>query len=183
MSGREHESPDGDERKTEPGMPDPTAVVQKMFEAFGRGDVAGILETVHPESRWTYIGANPRPRRASLHGHAGVRRFFQRILDRLDMRAFEPREFVVQGSTVVVFGSESGVVRETQEPFSNDWVQKYVVRSGQITEMEELNIAAGDQGRPERSDPRKSPGREERIDEALKMTFPASDPPAWPSGP
>jgi hypothetical protein len=177
----EHSSGAG--RGPEPEIPDPATVVRKLFDAFRRQDVTGILETVHPESRWTYIGANPQPRRASMYGHDEVRRFFRRIGDRLDVRSFEPREFVVQGAIVVVFGSESGVIRETQEPFRNDWVQKYVIRDGKITEMEELNIAAGEPGRPSRSRPREGPGREERIDDALRMTFPASDPPSWPSDP
>lgn len=176
MNGRES-------RHVEPETSDPMGVVRQMFEAFGRGDVSGIIETVDSGSRWTYIGANPEPRSASMDGHEGVRRFFQRILDRLDMSAFEPREFVVQGPTVVVSGSESGVVRKTREPFHNEWVQKYVVRDGKTTEMEELNIAIVKPDRPERSAPPEAPRREERIDDALRMTFPASDPPSWPSHP
>lgn len=176
MNGREHEN-----GRARAEVSSPVAVVREMFDAFAREDVAGILETVDPDSRWTYIGANPAPRRASLDGHEGVRRFFRRILDRLDMSSFDPREFVVQGPTVVVFGSESGVVRKTEEPFHNEWVQKYVVRDGKITEMEELNISVGEPDRPKRSDRRAATGREDRIDDALKMTFPASDPPSWPS--
>lgn len=176
MNSRERES-----GRAEAEMSDPVAVVREMFDAFARGDVAGILETVDPDSRWIYIGANPEPRRASLEGHEGVRRFFQRILDRLDMSAFEPREFVVQGPTVVVFGSESGVVRKTRKPFHNEWVQKYVVRNGKITEMEEFNLSIGEAEGTRRSRPPAAPRREERIDDALRMTFPASDPPSWPS--
>lgn len=176
MDSSEHKK-----RRPEPELSSPVTVVREMFDAFGRGDVSGILETVDPESRWTYIGANPEPRRASMEGHEGVRRFFQRILDRLDMSSFEPREFVVQGPTVVVFGSESGVVRKTREPFRNEWVQKYVVRNGKITEMEEFNISVEEPDRPRGSEMPGAPGREDRIDDALRMTFPASDPPSWPS--
>jgi ketosteroid isomerase-like protein len=41
---------------------------------------------------------------------------------------------------VVVFGFESGTVKATGGRFRNEWAQKYVVRSGLITEMEEYNI-------------------------------------------
>lgn len=119
---------------------EPSSVVRRVFEAFRRGDVAGILATVHPDSRWTYVGANPRPRRALMQGHDEVRRFFERILGRLDMHSFEPREFIAEGSTIVVFGTEQGVVRATGEPFRNEWVQRYVVMDGLITEMVEFNI-------------------------------------------
>lgn len=127
-------------KQVDPGASDPRAVVRRMFNAFRRGDLSRLLETVHPDSRWTYFGANPRPSHAHMKGHDEVRRFFERILSRLEMHSFEPGEFVVEDSTVVVFGTEEGVVRKTGEPFHNEWVQKYVVTSGLITEMVELNV-------------------------------------------
>lgn len=118
----------------------PIETVRRMFAAFGAGDLDSLLATVHPDSRWTYYGANPRLTRAQFQGHAEVRRFFTRILERLDMTEFNMDEFVVQGDIVVIFGSEAGTVRRTGQPFRNEWAQKYVVREGQIVEMAEYNI-------------------------------------------
>lgn len=118
----------------------PLATVKRMFEAFGNGDLDGLLETVHPDSRWTYVGANPRPAKGVYVGKDRVRKFFERILRSLDMTTFHPREFVTENDTVVVFGFESGTVKATGDPFRNEWVQKYVVRNDLITEMEEYNI-------------------------------------------
>lgn len=122
------------------GTHDPTSIVQRMFAAFGAGDLDALLETVHPQSRWTYYGANPRLGRAEFSGHAAVRRFFEGILERLEMTAFETREFVAEGDTVVIFGGEAGTVRSTGAPFRNEWSQKYVVQDGLITTMVEYNI-------------------------------------------
>ena len=119
---------------------DPLHVVRQMFAAFRTGDVDRLLETVHADSRWTYIGANPRLTKAELVGHASIRRFFEGIIRRLEMTAFDTTEFVVQGDTVVAFGSESGTVRSSGAPFRNEWVQKYVVRDNHITQMVEYNI-------------------------------------------
>ena len=119
---------------------DPLSTVKRMFEAFGNGDLNGLIETVHPDSRWTYVGANPRPAKGVYVGKDGVRKFFGNILRNLEMTAFHPREFVTEYDTVVVFGFESGTVRATGKPFRNEWAQKYVVRDGLITEMEEYNI-------------------------------------------
>ena len=73
-------------------------------------------------------------------GRANVRRFFERIIRRLEMSAFDTTELVVQGDTVVVFGGESGTVRSTGAAFRNEWVQKYVVEDNRIVEMAEYNI-------------------------------------------
>lgn len=69
-----------------------------------------------------------------------MRKFFARILERLDITEFNTDAFVVQGDTVVVFGSEAGTVRATGQAFRNVWSQKYVVRDGQIVEMAEYNV-------------------------------------------
>lgn len=118
----------------------PGATVRRMFAAFGARDLDALLTTVHPESRWTYVGANPQLSRAEFTGHAQVRRFFERILERLDVAAFNTDQFVVDGDTVVIFGSESGIVKATRQPFRNEWSQKYVVKGGLIVEMTEYNI-------------------------------------------
>jgi uncharacterized protein len=118
----------------------PAETVRRMFAAFGARDLDALLETVHPDSRWTYFGANPQLSRAEFTGRPQVRRFFERILDRLEITAFNTDQFVVQGDTVVIVGSESGTVRGTQQPFRNEWSQKYVVRDGLIVAMVEYNI-------------------------------------------
>jgi ketosteroid isomerase-like protein len=118
----------------------PTATVQRMFAAFQAGDLDALLETVHPDSRWAYFGANPRLSAAEFSGHAAVRKFFARILERLAMSEFCADSFVAQGETVVVFGSEAGSVRATGQVFRNVWAQKYVVRDGLIVEMAEYNV-------------------------------------------
>ena len=122
------------------GADDALATVQRMFAAFTAGNLDALLATVHETSRWTYYGANPGLSAAELEGHAAVRKFFERILERLEMSEFNTDEFVVQGDTVVIFGSEAGTVRATGKRFRNVWTQKYVVRDGVIVRMVEYNI-------------------------------------------
>lgn len=119
---------------------DPLIVVQRMFSAFSAGNLDALVDTVHPESRWHYLGANPGLSNAQFSGKASVRSFFERILKRLDMTVFSPDHYVVQGHAVAVFGHEEGSIRKTGQTFRNEWVQKYVVVDGLITEMTEYNI-------------------------------------------
>jgi uncharacterized protein len=118
----------------------PLPTVQRMLEAFAKGDLDRLLETVHPDSRLTYVGANPRPAKRVYVGRKDVRKFFGKIIQNLTITTFHPREFVTENDTVVVIGFESGTVTATGHPFRNEWVQKYVVQDDLITEMEEYNI-------------------------------------------
>ena len=119
---------------------DPAGTVQRMFAAFRAGDFEDLLDTIHPDSRWTDFGSNPKLAKAEIVGKDGGRRFFERITKRLEMKAFEANESVLEGNTVVIFGSESGTVRATGERFRNEWFQKYVVYENQIARMVEYNI-------------------------------------------
>jgi len=118
----------------------PVAVVQRMLEAFEDRDLDRLVETVHRDSRWTYVGANPRPAKGVYVGRDGVRKFFGNIIRNLTITIFDAREFVTEANSVVIIGSESGTVNATGNPFRNEWAQKYVVQNGLITEMEEYNI-------------------------------------------
>ena len=45
------------------------ALVREAYEAYGRGDVAGMMEFVDPELEWTYLDPafeNPEPQ--TCHG-------------------------------------------------------------------------------------------------------------------
>ena len=118
----------------------PLPTVQRMFEAFAKGDLDRVLETVHPDSRWTYVGANPRISKRVYVGQKDVRKFFGKIIQNFDITTFHPREFVTENDTVVVIGFESGAATATGHPFRNEWVKKFVVQDDLITEMEEYNI-------------------------------------------
>jgi ketosteroid isomerase-like protein len=61
----------------------PVAVVQRMLEAFEDRNLDRLVETVHPDSRWTYVGANPRPAKGVYVGRDGVRKFFESIIRNL----------------------------------------------------------------------------------------------------
>ena len=52
-------------------------------------DHGGLLATVHPESRWTYVGANPRRMKGVLVGRDGARKFLRNILRNLTID-FQP---------------------------------------------------------------------------------------------
>lgn len=118
----------------------PRGTVERLFAAFNAGDLDELMNTVHADSPWTYIGANPKLSRVEFTGHEKVRKFFEGILKRLDITEFNTDEFNEQGNTVVIFGGEAGTVRATNQRFRNEWTQAYTVHENLITRMAEYNI-------------------------------------------
>jgi ketosteroid isomerase-like protein len=80
---------------------DHVATVRSLYEAFGRGDVATIIDAVAEDVEWE-VGAvdHGLPLLAPGRGKAHVATFFQQLAD-VDFKRFEPR---------VVFGSGDHVM-------------------------------------------------------------------------
>lgn len=76
--------------------------VQEIYAAFGRGDVAAILERLDPNIEWEY-DASPTevPWLQPRHGRTGATEFFT-SLGEIEIHRFEPKAILAEGNLVVV---------------------------------------------------------------------------------
>src|SRR5687768_2720793 len=125
-------------------------VLQAMFDAFKKGDLAGALESVDPA-----IEGEPSstfPGQEVYRGHEGVLRFFAMFFEAWDEYHAEPVEFIDAGDNVVVVvrqrarGKGSGVLIES------DMFQVWTLRGGKAVRVrvsdsreEALRLAEGSQ--------------------------------------
>lgn len=113
------------------------SVVQKMFAAFGTGDVEKFLETVSDDTVWVYHGTQVIPK-GVYEGVEGARAFITGILNNTEILNFEPLEYISQDNKVVVLGREHQRVKKTGKELKQQWVQVYTVENDLITRMEEF---------------------------------------------
>ena len=80
--------------------------VRAIYECFGRGDVQGILDRVHPDVEWERwdegnslqdAGYPPMQRR---DGHDGVVAFLAAVQETIELPVFELRAVLEDGDTV-----------------------------------------------------------------------------------
>lgn len=113
------------------------SVVEKMFTAFGSGDVENFVATVSNDTIWIYHGTQIIPN-GTFEGKDGVRKFFNNILNNTEVLSFEPKEYIVEGNKVVVLGQEHQKVKRSGRELKQKWVQIYTVENDLITKMEEF---------------------------------------------
>jgi uncharacterized protein len=113
------------------------SVVEKMFKAFGNGDMEGFLATVSEDTLWIYHGTQVIPK-GTFENKEGVRIFFSNILERTEIINFEPQQYIVEGDTVVVLGKEHQRVKRSGRELKQKWVQIYTIKNDLITKMEEF---------------------------------------------
>jgi hypothetical protein len=105
-------------------------VVQAIFEAFGRGDVPGVLSHLAEDVEWRAPGPASVPYRGDRRGHAGATEFFVQLGSHVEFEFFEPGAFVAEGDRVVALGRERGRVRGTGRTFDNEWALVFTLDGG-----------------------------------------------------
>ena len=121
-----------------------TQVVKDAYAAFGRGDVQGILATLHDDVVWKPVhgAASYVPTAGERRGKAAVAEFFRAVAESMTFEQFEPREFVAQGETVVAIGHYRAVTKATGKPFESDFVMVFTLRNGKVATFREFTDSA-----------------------------------------
>jgi len=113
------------------------SIVEKMFAAFGNGDVEKFLETVSSDTVWIYHGTQIIPKN-TYEGIEGARTFINSILNNTEIINFEPQQYICEDNQVVVLGREHQRVKRSGKELKQKWVQVYTVKNDLITRMEEF---------------------------------------------
>jgi ketosteroid isomerase-like protein len=114
----------------------PIDTVKSIYAAFGRGDMAAILGHLDPEIEWEVFGPPHIDGMGLSRGHAGVLKFFEALAN-VEMLAYEPRNFLADGDTVVVLGRENGRYRDTGRSWKANWAQVFRFAAGRVVRYTE----------------------------------------------
>ena len=110
-----------------------TSIVQKVYEAFGRGDVPALLEMVADDVDWEFVGSPGLPYAGRRRGKKQVADFFAAIPVADRIQAFEPREFIEADGHVTVLGWEKSTAIDTGKDFESDWIHLFSLKDGKVT--------------------------------------------------
>ena len=111
-------------------------VVQKLFAAFGQGNIPAALDILAEDVDWQSPVRRSPPGEISWakprHGRTEVAKFFKELSEKMQIELMETLEFTAQGDRVVVEGRNRGSVRSTGRTYEHDWVMVFTVRGGKI---------------------------------------------------
>ena len=113
-------------------------IIQRGYDAFGRGDINGLLELLDDQVQWVTPGPPELATSGKRTGRQEVAGFFEAVNQLFDIRRFEPREFITHGDRVVVLGSETAAARSTGKVIDLDWVHVFTLRSGKVVALQEF---------------------------------------------
>ena len=113
-------------------------IVRQGYEAFGRGDINGLLALLDEQVQWVAPGPPELATSGRRTGREAVGEFFGKVNEVFDIQRFEPKEFILQGDRAVVLGSETAHVRASGITLELDWVHVFTLRGGKVVAFEEF---------------------------------------------
>jgi ketosteroid isomerase-like protein len=119
-----------------------TGLVQLAYGYFQSGDIPTLLGLLSEDVEWLIPGPESVPVTGKWLGREQVGRFFQTLSDTLEVRQFEPREFVAQDEKVVALGHYAWQARSTGREWESDFVHAFTVRGETVTRFQEYTDTA-----------------------------------------
>jgi ketosteroid isomerase-like protein len=120
-----------------------TALIQGLYAAFLRGDIAPILDALAPEAPWHVHGLpTDHPAMGVFNGPAGAERFFATIAEVQEAREFTPREFYATDDKVFVLGHYAWTMRASGRQVASDWVHIFTIKDGKVAAFDEFTDTA-----------------------------------------
>jgi ketosteroid isomerase-like protein len=114
-------------------------LVQQLYGAFGKGDIATLMNSMSADIAWHSGGrASDYPGFGPRNGHAEVQEFFKIIAENNEFTHFTPREFYAAGDKVFVLGDYALTLRKTGKTFASDWAHIFTIRDGKVTGFREF---------------------------------------------
>ena len=130
---------------------DNIALVQRLYAAFGRGDLETIYAALAPDIRWEVTGLREDyPLFGPRRGIEGVKEFFETLQRTEDFSDFTPQEFHGSGDKVFILGHYAITVKTNGGKIDTDWCHVFTIRDGRVTAWREFTdtaqIAAANRG-------------------------------------
>ena len=111
---------------------DNIALVNKLYEAFARGDIQTILDNVTDDIQWSNPGPSSLPYAGDRTGPAQVREFFDKLVGTQENPNLTIEQIIAQGDAVATLGRYSGKVKATGKSFDSPVGHFFTIRGGKV---------------------------------------------------
>jgi ketosteroid isomerase-like protein len=113
--------------------------VQEVYEAFGRGDIASVMDALADDVLWICYAATPF--NGVYRGKQGVAEFIGKR-ELVELERFDVTHILADGNTVVVLIDGRYKVKATGKSAEGPIVQVLTLKDGKVAEWYEVEHAA-----------------------------------------
>jgi ketosteroid isomerase-like protein len=95
--------------------------VQKVYDAYTRGDIPAILSVLNKDVIWEVMGQPDVPFAGIYHGPKDVKDFFGKLNDHVESKEFVAEHILENEHVVIATGYMNAKGRKTGRNFSSIW--------------------------------------------------------------
>ena len=121
-------------------------VLKGFFDAFGKGDADGVINSFHSDSVIVAVHKGERKDNqlhGSYSGKEGAKAFVTNLGKNFDTKAFSVDQVIGEGNVAFASGAFVHNIRTTGKPYASDWALKIVAKDGKILEYHFYEDSAG----------------------------------------
>ncbi len=115
-----------------------TALIQKVYDAFAKGDIQTIIDSLTDDVDWTMEGPSIIPFAGKRKGPSQVLGFFQALASTQQNMKLTTERWVAQGDTVATLSRYSGTVKATGKSFDTPVGHFFTIRNGKTSGFVDL---------------------------------------------
>jgi ketosteroid isomerase-like protein len=119
-----------------------TALIQKVYAAFARGDIQTIMNSLTADVDWALEGPAIIPFSGRRKGGAEVLGFFQALAETQQDMKLTTETFVAQGDVVATVGRYSATVKATGKKLDVATGHFFTIRDGKIAKFVDFGDTA-----------------------------------------
>jgi uncharacterized protein len=108
-------------------------LVSRFYESLAKGDVPAVLGLLDPEVKWTEAEGFPYYSGTWTGPGAVLDNLLKPLAADWDEFAATPKDYLIEGSKIVSFGTYSGIYKRTGKPMRADFAHLWTVGDGKIT--------------------------------------------------
>ena len=112
-------------------------VVRGIYDAFGKGDVPGVLGSLDADVRWAEAESSTYADESPYTAETVAGRLFQRLVTDIPDFRVVPANFIEGGDSVVVEGRYQGTVESTGASLDAQFVHVWQLRDGKVVRFQQ----------------------------------------------
>lgn len=118
-------------------------LVQDVYAAFGRGDIAAVIDTMTEDATIGIVGRRQdAPFLGIFEGKAGGAEFFKQLAEAQEFHTFEPLRFLAAEDKVFIWGRYRWTMRKSGVSKQSEWLHEITLKDGKMTSWRGHNDTA-----------------------------------------
>lgn len=115
------------------------ALINRMYDAFRRGDIATIMNHVDENVQWETEAPKSIPYSGVYHKREDVMKFFNGIGETMDEISLEMAPFAAQGDNLVTAGRYKARIKPTGRRIDVPLVHLWTIRNGLVVRYQNMS--------------------------------------------